>query len=385
MKNTYLVTKDNNLIEAKQTKPLTTTEQKIILTMASMIEPTDKDLKDYAIAVKDFLLMLNLPSGGNYVHIKKVIDTLMSKVVEIPSSAEAGGWVKTHWVSRAEYVNGTGVIQLRFAPELKPYLIQLKDTFTSYRLSNILSLKSGYSIRLYELMKKWQFAGEWTCSVTSLREKLGVESKKYPRYANFNAKVLKVAVAELNEKTDLSITVTELKNKRNVEKVCFNIKSKVAKELPKPKIEPPKQPSEIDLMRSRFNEKTNGYKFDTIFFNNLYQAASLIWADKTEQELTWLIEYVNTETSIKNPHGFMKSKIKSAWENHDVGQPVTFEDLRPAEERRSGREEMLPDWLKTKDEPVEPSPSNSALEAEKALVMEKLAAKKQRKPNSKNQ
>lgn len=385
MKDNYLVTKDNNLIEAKQTKPLTTTEQKIILTMASMIEPTDKDLKDYSIAVKDFLLMLNLPSGGNYVHIKKVIDTLMSKVVEIPSNAEAGGWVKTHWVSRAEYVNGTGVIQLRFAPELKPYLIQLKDTFTSYRLSNVLSLKSGYSIRLYELMKKWQFAGEWTCSITSLREKLGVESKKYPRYANFNAKVLKVAVAELNEKTDLSITVTELKNKRNVEKVYFNIKSKVAKELPKPKIEAPKQPSEIDLMRSRLNEKTNGYKFDTIFFSNLYQAASLIWADKTEQELTWLIEYVNTETSIKNPHGFMKSKIKSAWEIHDVGQPITFEDLRPAEERRSGREEMLPDWFKTKDEPVKEAQTSPEAQEEKEKLLKKLADMKAEKYPPRNE
>lgn len=379
MKNHYLVTKDNNLIEARQKKPLTVTEQKIILTMASLIEPKDADLKDYDISVKDFLLMLNLPSGGSYNHIKKIVDDLMSKVVEIPSQAAAGGWVKTHWVSRAEYVNGSGTIQLRFAPELKPYLIQLKDTFTSYRLSNVLSLKSGYSIRLYELMKKWQRSGEWTCTLESLREKLGVAPNKYPRYANFNAKVLKVSVAELNEKTDLAITVNEIRRGRNLERLSFTIKSKQTK-----KKEAPKELTSIDFLRNRLNERTQGYQFDTWFFANLYQAASLIWQEKAEQELNWLIDYVNGESTIKNPLGFIKSKITSAWEFHEVGQFITFVDLKPTIERRSIREEKLPEWFNKKEEPISTEPADpeleAALKAEKAQVLAKLAKKK--RPNA---
>lgn len=377
MKNHYLVTKDNNLIEARQKKPLTVTEQKIILTMASMIEPKDQDLKDYDISVKDFLLMLNLPSGGSYNHIKKIVDDLMSKVVEIPSQAAAGGWVKTHWVSRAEYVNGSGTIQLRFAPELKPYLIQLKDTFTSYRLSNVLSLKSGYSIRLYELMKKWQRSGEWTCTLESLREKLGVATNKYPRYANFNAKVLKVSVTELNEKTDLTITVNEIRRGRNLERLSFTIKSKQAK-----KKDAPKELTSIDFLRNRLNERTQGYQFDTGFFANLYQAASLIWQEKAEQELNWLIDYVNGELSINNPLGFIKSKITSAWEFHEVGQSVTFADLRPTIERRSVREEMLPEWFNKPDEPVDSPPPDPSLAVEKEKLLAKLAKKKQKNNSS---
>lgn len=374
MKNHYLVSKDNNLIEARQNKPLTVTEQKIILTMVSMIEPKDEEFKDYDISVKDFLMMLNLPSGGSYNHIKKVVDELLSKVVEIPSTAAAGGWVKTHWVSSAEYVNGSGTIQLRFAPKLKPYLIQLKDTFTSYRLNNILSLKSGYSIRLYELMKKWQRAGEWTCTLESLREKLGVGAQKYPRYANFNARILKVSVAELNEKTDLNITVNEIRKGRNLEKLSFIIKSKAAHQPPKPK-----ELTSVDHLRSRLNERASGYKFDTVFFSNLYQAASLIWAEKTEKELNWLVDYVNDESSIKNPLGFIKSKITSAWEFHEVGQSVTFADLRPTIERRSVREEKLPEWFNKPEEPVDPSPVDPSLAVEKEKLLAKLAEKKKKK------
>lgn len=385
MKEHYLVTKDNSLIDARQTKPLSTTEQKIILTMASMIEPKDQDFKDYALSVKDFHKMLNLPSGVNYVHIKKIVDDLMSKVVEIPSTAAAGGWVKTHWVSRAEYINGSGVIQLRFAPELKPYLIQLKDTFTSYKLSNILLLKSGYSIRLYELLKKWQRPGEWTCTLTSLREKLGVESKKYPRYANFNAKILKVAVAELNEKTDLTITVKEIKNGRNVEKLTFTIKSDRKKALPTPAPtldEPPAEPSDAEQMRKRLNARADNYQFDVSFFTKLHQAASLIWPDTVEQELNWLIDYVNAESSIKNPLGFVKSKITSAWEIHEVGQPISFADLRPVIERRSGRKELLPDWFKNPERyPTAPSKTNPKLIREKDELLKRLAKKKNKEPN----
>src|SRR5690606_19288375 len=132
MNQNYVVTQGNNLIEARHKKPLTAREQKIILTMVSMIEPTDGDFKDYIISVRDFHEMLGLEGREHYTEIKKIVESLMTKVVEIP--LEDKGWLMTHWVSTARYVDGSGVIQIRFAPELKPYLLQLKDTFTSYKL-----------------------------------------------------------------------------------------------------------------------------------------------------------------------------------------------------------------------------------------------------------
>lgn len=380
MQEHYLVTQGNNLIEARQKKPLTTREQKIILTMVSLIEPTDEDFKDYVISVKEFHEMLGLEGREHYTQLKKIVEDLMSKVVEIPS--DNGGWIMTHWVSRAEYVDGSGRIQLRFAPDLKPYLLQLKTAFTSYKLSNILSLKSSYSIRLYELMKKWQHLGEWTCSVKNLREKLGVEKDKYPRYGNFNARVLKTAIAELNKKTDLSIEMKEIKKGRSVEKISFSIKYSPEKEIQVPhlekKSESVKEPSTIDNLREKMNELAEGYQFDAAFFAQLHQGASLIWQDDAEQELEFLIRYVNEEKSVKNPLGFIKSKITSAWEIHEAGGRITFADLQPVKERWAGREEKLPDWFTSKDEPSEPSESNPELDKEKEKLLKKLAEKKKR-------
>lgn len=380
MQENYLVSQRNDLIEARHTNPLSVREQKIVLTMVSMIEPTDGDFKDYRISIKEFSDMLGLEGSVKYTELKEITKDLMSKSIEIPRAD--GGWLFANWISSAEYQKGEGVIALSFSPKLKPYLLQLKNTFTTYRLSNILSLKSTYSIRLYELMKKWQHLGTWSCSVENFKEKMGIENKKYPRYANLKARVLNPAIQEVNEKTDVFISLKEIKKGRSVDKIEFTIRHAPEREIQVPhlkkKSELVEELSEMDKLRMRMNELAKGYQFDNVFFVQLHQGASLIWQDDAEQELKFLIRYVNDEKSVKNPLGFIKSKITSAWEIHEAGGRITFADLQPVNERWAGREEKLPDWFTSKEESVESSEANPELDKEKELLLKKLAEKKKR-------
>ncbi|WP_211656057.1 replication initiation protein [Planococcus alpniumensis] len=380
MQENYLVSQRNDLIEARHTNPLSVREQKIILTMVSMIEPTDGDFKDYRISIKEFSEMLGLEGSVKYTELKEITKDLMSKSIEIPRTD--GGWLFANWISSAEYQKGEGVIALSFSPKLKPYLLQLKDTFTTYRLSNILSLKSTYSIRLYELMKKWQHLGSWSCSIEKFKEKMGIEHKKYPRYANLKARVLNPAIQEVNEKTDVFISLTEIKKGRSVNKIKFAIRHAPEREIQVPHLEKKsasiEEPNELDKLCIQMNELAEGYQFDTAFFAQLHQGASLIWQDDAEQELEFLIRYVNEEKTVKNPLGFIKSKITSAWEIHEAGGRITFADLQPVKERWAGREEKLPDWFTSIDEPSEPSESNPELDKEKEKLLKKLADKKKR-------
>lgn len=379
MNENYLVTQGNNLIEARHKKPLTAREQKIILTMVSMIEPSDKDFKDYMISIRDFHEMLGLEGREHYTEIKTVVESLMTKVVEIP--LEDKGWLMTHWVSTARYIDGSGVIQLRFAPELKPYLLQLKTVFTSYKLNNILSLKSVYAIRLYELMKKWQPLARWECPIDLLREKLGASNKSYNLYGNFKNKILIPAIKELNEQTDIFIQYKELKKGRKVDAIEFIIRRAPEKEIKLPKLEKESKPAQefngTDELRTRLNKLADGYQFDATFFAQLHQGASLIWKDETEKELELLIRYVNEEKTVKNPLGFIKSKITSAWEISEAGGKITFADLQPVKERWAGREEKLPEWFATKDEPYEPAEPDPELEKMKEEMLKKWANKKE--------
>ena len=380
MNKKHVVTQAHNLIEARHNNPLTVREQKIVLTMASMIEPNDEDFKDYRISIREFSEMLGLEGKTKYTEVKEISKELMSKTIEIPQ--EDGGWLLVHWISSAKYIKGEGVLELSFSPKLRPYMLQLKDHFTSYRLSNVLSLNSTYSIRLYELMKKWQKTGKWEKSVEDLKLQFGVPEDSYKRYNHFKTRVLLRAVEEVNEKTDLFIKIREIKKGRSVEKIEFIIRYSPKKEIRVSRLEDNSESVEghswLDESKARMNELAEGYQFDTAFFVQLHQGASLIWRDDAEQELEFLIRYVNEEKSVKNPLGFIKSKITSAWEIHEAGGRITFADLQPVKERWAGREEKLPDWFTSKDEPVEPSESNPELAKEKEKLLKKLAEKKKR-------
>lgn len=344
-----MVTQGNGLIEAKHTNPLTVREQKIVLTMVSMIQPTDEDFKDYRISIKEFSEMLGLEGSAKYTELKEITKDLMSKSVEIPKAD--GGWLFANWVSSAEYQKGEGTIALSFSPKLMPYLLQLKNAFTSYRLSNILSLKSTYSIRLYELMKKWQHLGRWECSIESLREKIGVGDDKYPRYANFKARVLKSAVEEVNEKTDLFITFKENKKGRSVDRIEFTIQYSPDKEIFVPKLKDTdqrtkdKEVGEDEEIRRQLNAIATGYNLERSYFMEMFNIAKTIWGEDAKIELQTLLQYVNAEKTVMNPLGFIKSRIKLAWEAHQSGGHITFTDLQPAKERKATREEKLPEWF----------------------------------------
>lgn len=349
MEDKYLVTQSNNLIEARHKKPLTAREQKIVLTMVSMIQPSDEDFKDYRISVKNFSEMLGLKGSVKYTQMKEIAENLMTKTIEIPK--ENGGWILANWISSAEYKEGEGVIDLSFSPKLKPYMLQLKNQFTSYRLSNILNLNSTYSIRLYELMKKWQHLGKCGCSVEDLRGKFGVSEGIYPRYANFKARVLITAVKEVNEKTDIYIGFNEIKKGRSVERIEFTIQHALEKEikLPVPQDKPDEQKKTLvnEEIRSRLNDLASDYNFNQIYFSQMHQAASFIWNDDAEKELSMLILYINEEESVKNPLGFIKIKLQEYGELYQDGFPVTFADLKPTQ-RRTGRAEKLPEWFKNR-------------------------------------
>ena len=304
MKSNYLVAQSNDLIEARHNNPLTVREQKIVLAMVSEIQPSDEDFKEYRISLKNFNEMLGLKGKTKYTEIKDIVKNLMGKTIEIPRKNK--GWLLVHWVSSAEYIDGEGVIELTFSPKLKPYLLQLKE-YTSYRLSNILALNSTYSIRLFELMKKWEFLGNWEYPLEELRGKLGVEEGKYPKYSNFKARVLSRAVEEVNEKTDFHISFEEIKKGRSVARIKFSIKNirekevEILKEIKKPE-QSKKAPKNEDV-RTRLNELADKdlYQFNQNYFTQLYEGALFIWGDKAENELAMIIEFVKVEKSVQNP------------------------------------------------------------------------------------
>lgn len=226
MDKNYIVTKANILITANY--DLSLQEQKLILTLASMVQPTDEEFKEYNFKIKDFMKLLDIETQTKYTEIPKITKELMKKVFEIKEGKDI---IQLSWLSSARYKTGEGLVILKFDSSLKPYMLQLKEFYTSYKLENILSLKSKYSLRLFEILKSNQFRKYWEINLEELKKLLGATEKSYSIYQNVKNRIIVQAQKELREKTDIDFEFEEIKTGRKVTSLRFYIHSNKSKNL----------------------------------------------------------------------------------------------------------------------------------------------------------
>lgn len=217
----YIVTESNALIEARTNLDLY--EERLIYILASRINPNDTHFRTCFFKVKDIAEKLDLTEKNFYKRIREIIDRLQHKQVIIEDQA-TNSTLKSQWLSASRYYHGKGIIELEFSQMLGPYLLQLKNNFTNYRLWNVLYLKSFYSSKLYKLLKQYLPLGKRKfTSLADLKEKLEIENGKYTLYSHLKNRILLNAQRELEEKTDIRFTIEEIKNGNKVVGVTFHI------------------------------------------------------------------------------------------------------------------------------------------------------------------
>lgn len=208
---------------------LTLQEQRIVLILISMVNPKqDQEFQLYKMPVEMFKRIVGLEGEGYYSKMEAIISKLMRRAFKIDDPD--GGWLILNWLSSCEYKKGEGAIELEISAKLKPYLIDLKSHYTSYRLKNILPLRSGYSLRIYELLKQYEPIGERYLSLEELRQLMEIPNDEYAIYNNFKRKVILHAQKELLEKTDICFDFKEKKRARRVVGIMFFIRRNAQEE-----------------------------------------------------------------------------------------------------------------------------------------------------------
>lgn len=213
-----MVTQSNKLIEARYNLPLG--ELRLILTMIARIQPEDEDFKEYRINVREFADFLGIDRNSAYREFDKITTTIMTRVLIFE---ESDGPLKVGWVSSAKYIEQEGAVLLCFDPKLKPYLLQIKGNFTSSKLDMLLSFKSQYTMRVYNLLKQYESFKERLIEIDALRDILGLRKEQYKRYNDFKKDILEATQKELAEKSDLYFEFEEIKYGRRVGVIRFKI------------------------------------------------------------------------------------------------------------------------------------------------------------------
>lgn len=213
-----LVVKANKLNEARFR--LSVLEQRIILTMISKIKPNDENFKDYSFNVVEFAEITGMDVKSSYSQLKTATMTLLTTAFTIN---EDDGPLQIGWLNYAKYYDNEGRFELSFSHKLKPYLLALQKEFTRYQLHNVVKLKSGYSVRIYELLKQYQGIGSRIFDLDDFKALVGVPDGSLNGFANFKRLVLERAHNEM-VKTDILFDYEPLKTGRRISAIKFTIR-----------------------------------------------------------------------------------------------------------------------------------------------------------------
>lgn len=214
------VTQANQLIEASYR--LTLEEKRLIIICISKLHRKKEIPDEVSITVEEYASTFDLGMKSAYKQLKEAKDRLYDRDIKFRNDAVSR---RLRWVYGVDYHEGQGMVTLKFSPEIKNHIGFLKNQFTPYRLNNVKSLKSTYSIRLYELLSQYLQDGQRWILVDDFRSMFELEDK-YPKYADLRKWVIEPSVDELNTKSNYEVTFKPEKNGRNVVKLWFYFKEK---------------------------------------------------------------------------------------------------------------------------------------------------------------
>lgn len=194
----------NNFIQ-KARVDLSTYELKIIDFVISKIKPEHSEFKMVNTSLLELMEVLKLPRGGTtYRQLADDLLALKSKGFYVLTD-QGKSITATSWLGFVR-IHEDGRIDVRLDEFLAPFLLELalkEGQFTSYPLSDIIKLKSRYTILMYKLIQSVRFKSpdgkkpvlSW--STDEISEYFG--QPNWPFY-KVNSKILKKAQKELDDK-----------------------------------------------------------------------------------------------------------------------------------------------------------------------------------------
>ncbi len=191
--------------------------------LSSQVQKDDEDFKEHELSIKDFAQLVDVKGDHLYKTLDAVTHKLMQKIITIKLLNERG-FTKAALLGGAKYYVKKGLIKLSFHPYLKPYMLQLRERFTTVSLWDVLGLRSVHAIRVYELLKQYEALGKRRLLLGDLREYCGIKVDQYKRINDFKKDVVIRAVQEINSKTDIFVEFEEIKTARKITAINFLIK-----------------------------------------------------------------------------------------------------------------------------------------------------------------
>jgi len=220
-KSSYMVAMSNGLV--KSSYSLTLNEKRLIGIAASKID-SRKPMKSPSIKVtaSEFGKTYDIHPDTAFRDLRKAGRGLFDAKISFIEKGENGNIVTDiRWVNKAMYYEGEGWIELQFYDELLPHLTNLRERFTSYKLSQSRALKRMYSWRILELMMMHKSFGHFEMNLDEFAQVLDLP-KSLAIFGEMRRRVLDPCCKELTKNSGYKVEYAALKRGRKVVRLVFD-------------------------------------------------------------------------------------------------------------------------------------------------------------------
>ncbi|BDD07461.1 replication initiation protein [Aureibacter tunicatorum] len=217
----YKIVKSNKFINSRQPN-ISLNAQRVLIFAMAMIKPEDHILKAIDVPIR---LVLGKSAddklqGYDYKKVREAAKELMDLKIEV--EGDDGAWEEINFIQKSSGKAGVSYISIKFSDDVREFLLDLKDNYTSYVLNSVYNFKNPYSLRIYELCKQYLKIGKREISVDKLKFLLSIENK-HNRWSNFKQNVIDKSCNEINEFSDILISFDEIKTGRKITGLVFYI------------------------------------------------------------------------------------------------------------------------------------------------------------------
>lgn len=222
MNNDLTISKANTFVEASYS--MTLDEMRILALTLGTFNPQNPTRRDFEFTVDEFCKYFpEVDPKSAYTQIQKAIVKVARRDMVLRDDEKM--FVAVPFLTKRTYFKQEGRFLIEFHDELMPYISELHGKYTEYQLVNVVAFTSTHSIRLYELCSQYRDTGWRQTTIAELKDWLQIKNK-YDLYANFRRRVLEPAIAEINAKSDLLVSVEPIKRGRTIKALRFSISVK---------------------------------------------------------------------------------------------------------------------------------------------------------------
>lgn len=218
-----IVVKANDLIMGQL--DWTLWEYRVFISHVAQIRKEDTSLGAQVVHLRDLKRIVESRSNNDWERGKDIANRLTDKKIQIEITKGNGqrSYAAINVYSSCVYEEDEGAFVGRFTEEMKPFLLQLKKRFTMYYKRHALALSSIYAVRFYEIVKRYEFKGEFELSVDEIRTIFNLHDK-YRRFSNLKRRVIEKARKEINKTADVTFDYEVIREGQSPVAVRFSIK-----------------------------------------------------------------------------------------------------------------------------------------------------------------